>query len=55
MEWVTVFGVLVSEVGASGGPENIEAALESAITDTVDAHVNCLQPFLLDCVVCKPH
>ena len=35
MDWIIVFGVLVSEVGASGGPLNIELALAGAIPDPV--------------------
>ena len=50
-----VVGVIVSEVGAPGGPVNIEVALLGAIPDPVEERVNFLRPFLLDCVVCKPH
>ena len=42
MAWGMVFGVVVSEVGASGGPVNIELTLKSEISDPVEAHVNCL-------------
>ena len=42
MAWVMVFSVVVSEVGASGGPVNIEVALASVIPDPVEAHVNRL-------------
>ena len=42
MACVMVFGVVVPEVGASGGPVNIELALTSAIPDPVEAHVNRL-------------
>ena len=42
MAWEVVFGVLVPEVGASGGPLNLELTLASAISDPVEAHVNCL-------------
>ena len=42
MAWGMVFGVLVSKVGASGGPVNIELALAGAITDPVEAHVDLL-------------
>ena len=50
-----VFCVVVSEVGAAGGPVNIEVALAGAITDPVEAHVNRLLPFLLGSIVCKSH
>ena len=42
MSWGVVFGVVVSKVGASGGPVNLELTLASAISDPVEAHVNCL-------------
>ena len=35
MAWGMVFGVVVSEVGASGDPVNIELALEGVIPDPV--------------------
>ena len=41
MAWGMVFGVVVSKVGASGAPVNIELTLKSAIYDPVEAHVNC--------------
>ena len=40
MAWGVVFGVVVSEGGASVGPVNIELTLTSAISDPVEAHVN---------------
>ena len=55
MVWGMVFGVVVSEVGASRGQVNLEVGLVGAIPNTVEAHVNCLRPFLLDCVVFKTH
>ena len=42
MFWGVLFGVLVPEVGASGGAVNLELTLTSAITDPVEAPVNCL-------------
>ena len=42
MAWGMVFGVVVPEVGASGGPVNIELDLTGAIPDPVEAHGNCL-------------
>ena len=42
MAWGMVFGVLVSKVGASGGPVNIELTLTGEIPDPVEAHVNHL-------------
>ena len=42
MAWGMVFGVVVPEVGASGGPVNLELTLTSAISDPLGAHVNCL-------------
>ena len=42
MAWGMVFGVVVPEVVASGGPVNIEAALAGATPDPVEAHVNRL-------------
>ena len=42
MAWVMVFGVVVPEVGASGGPVNIELSLVGAIPDPVKAHVDSL-------------
>ena len=42
MAWGMVFGVVVSKVGASRGPVNLELSLTSAISDPVEAHVNCL-------------
>ena len=50
-----MFGVVVPEVGAYGGLVNLEVALAGAIPDPVEAHVNRLWPFLLDCIVCKTH
>ena len=55
MAWVIVFGVVFPEVGASGGPVNLEVALAGTIPDPVEVHVNCLRPFLLDSIVRKPH
>ena len=55
MAWGVVFGVVVPKVGASGGPVNLELTLMGAIPDLVEAHVNCLCPFLLDSIVCKSH
>ena len=55
MSWVMVFGVVVPEVGASRGPVNLEVSIAGAIPDPVEAHVNRLRPFLLDCIVCKTH
>ena len=40
MAWGMVFGVVVPEVGASGGPVNLELTLTIAISDPVEAHVN---------------
>ena len=37
-----VFGVVVPEVGASGGPVNLELTLTSAISYPVKAHVDSL-------------
>ena len=42
MAWGMVFGLVVPEVGASGGPVNLELTLTSAIFDPVEAHVNRL-------------
>ena len=42
MAWGMVFGVVVPEVGASGGPVNLELTLTSAISDPVEEHANCL-------------
>ena len=42
MDWGMVFGVVVPEVGASGGPVNCELTLMGAIPDPVEAHVNLL-------------
>ena len=42
MAWGVVFGVVVTEVGASGGPVNLELTLTSVISDPVEAHVDCL-------------
>ena len=50
MAWGMVFGVVVPEVGAYGVPVNIEVALASAIPDPVEAHANCLRPFLIDII-----
>ena len=48
MTWGMMFGVVVPEVGAPGGPVNLEVALAGGIHDTVEACVNHVQPFLLD-------
>ena len=40
MDWGMVFGVVVTDVGDSRGPVNIELTLTSAISDPVEAHVN---------------
>ena len=37
-----VLGVVVSKVGASGRPVNLELTLTIVIFDPVEAHVNCL-------------
>ena len=42
MAWGIVFGVVAPEVGASGAPVNLELTLTGAITDLVEAHVDCL-------------
>ena len=42
MDWGVMFGVVVPEVGASRCPVNLELTLMSAISDPVEAHVNCL-------------
>ena len=42
MAWGMVFGMVVPEVGASGGPVNLELTLSSVIPDPVEAHVNRL-------------
>ena len=42
MDWGVVFGVVFSEVGVSGGAVNLELTLTSAISNPVEAHVNCL-------------
>ena len=42
VDWGIVFGVVVPEVGASGGPVNCELTLMGAIPDPVEAHVNLL-------------
>ena len=42
MAWGGVFGVVVPEVGASGRPVNLGLILTNAISDPVEAHVNCL-------------
>ena len=40
MAWGMVFGVVVPNVGASGGPVNLELTLTGVIPDPVEAHVN---------------
>ena len=40
MAWGMLFGVVIPEVGASGGSVNIELTLTGAIPDPVEAHVN---------------
>ena len=55
MAWGMIFGVIVTKVGASGGPVNLELTLTGAIPDTVEVHVNRFRPFLLDGIVCKLH
>ena len=40
MAWGMVFGVVVAEVGASGGPVNHEVALVGEIPDPIENHVN---------------
>ena len=55
MAWGMVFGVVFPEVGASGGPVNIEVALVDIISDPAEANANRLRPFLLDFVACKTH
>ena len=40
MAWSMVFGVVVAEVGASGVSVNLEVALEGAIPDPIEAHVD---------------
>ena len=55
MAWGMVFGVVVPEVGASGGAGNLEVALAGAIPDPVELHVNHLRPYPLDCIVCENH
>ena len=40
MAWGMVFGVLVPNVVASGGPVNLELTLTGVIPDPVEAHVN---------------
>ena len=42
MDWGMVFGMVVPEVGASGGAVNLELTLSSATPDPVEAHVNHL-------------
>ena len=42
MTWGVGFGVVVPEVGASGGPVNLELNLTSTISDPEEAHVNRL-------------
>ena len=48
-----VFGVVVAKVGASGPPVNIEVVLVGFISDSVEAHVNLFQPFMIDGVIGK--
>ena len=55
MAWGMVSDVLVPKFGASRGQVNLEVSLAGKIPDPVEAHVNRLQPFLLDCTVCKIH
>ena len=52
---VMVFGVVVAKAGAYRGPVNLELSLSGAIPDSVEAHFNCLQRFLLDNIVFKPN
>ena len=47
MAWVVLFGVVVSEVGASGGTVNTEVDLTGTVPDTVEAHTNCFDRFCL--------
>ena len=42
-----------AEVGASGVPVSLEVALAGAIPDQVQAHVDCLRPFMLNGVIYK--
>ena len=55
MAWGMVIGVVVPKFRASEGPVNLEVALVGAIPDPVEAHVNRLRPFLIDCIVFKIH
>ena len=55
MAWGMVFGVVFPGVVASGAPVNLEVELAGANPDPVEAHVNCLRPFLSNCIVCKTH
>ena len=45
MAWGVMFGVLVSEVGASGAPVNLELTLTSAISNPVESA--CQLPFIV--------
>ena len=54
MAWEMVFGVVVPKFGAYGGTVNLEVALAGANPDLVEAHVNCLRPFLIDYIFEKP-
>ena len=55
MAWGMVFGVVVSEVGASGATVNLELTLTSAISVPVEEHFNFLRPFLRYGIVCKSY
>ena len=48
-----VFGVVVTNVGASGVAVNVEVAPAGAIPDPLEAHVDCFRPFLIDGVIGK--
>ncbi len=43
-----MLGVVIGNVGGTGGPKNTELFLVYAIADPVEPHIDCLGPLLLD-------
>ena len=41
VSWTVMFGEVVGEVDGIGCPEHVELALVNAITEPVEAHVDC--------------
>jgi hypothetical protein len=51
MCWIMILSEIISHIGVTRRPTNIELVLFHSVCDPVEYHVHCRGALLLDCVI----